>query len=209
MLEASTLAVFAAAAFLILLIPGPAIFDIVTRGINQGRSSALVTVLGVQAGDVVHVTVAAAGLTTILVSSPVLFSFIKWAGGAYLVMLGLRSLRTGARRLSRASGPTATLRQCFVQGMAVNILNPGTALFYFSFLPQFVDPPRGSAGMQMVVLGMISMAIAAVIECAWALLAGRLGRVLHGSPRALRMQSRVSAGIYVVLGVAASGAGLV
>lgn len=209
MLEASTLAVFAAAAFMILLIPGPAIFDIVTRGINQGRSSALMTVLGVQAGDVLHVTVAAAGLTTILVSSPELFSFIKWAGGAYLVVLGLRSLRTGARRLSRANGSTATLRQCFVQGMAVNILNPGTALFYLSFLPQFVDPRRGSAGMQMAVLGVVSMVIAAAIECAWALLAGRLGTLLHGSPRALRVQSRVSAGIYVVLGIAASGAAAV
>jgi threonine/homoserine/homoserine lactone efflux protein len=209
MLDASTLGFFAIAAFLVLLIPGPAIFEIVTRGMQQGRREALVTVLGVQAGDVLHVILAAAGLTTILVSTPAVFSIITWAGAAYLVLLGFRSLSTTVYERTPTNGPHATLRQCFSRGLAVNLVNPGTTLFYFSLLPQFVEPERGSAGLQMVELGVVAMAVAAVIECAWALLDGAIGARLHGSARFQRIQSGVSAAIFIALGVVMSGVGAV
>lgn len=146
--EASTLVLFATTAFALLLVPGPVTLYIVARGIDQGRPAALVSVLGIQAGDVVYIAAAAVGLSAILVSSSVAFSVVKYLGAAYLVYLGLRTLLTRPSPHALPVGPPLSLGRVFAQGALVNILNPKTALFFFAFLPQFAcrsssTPPGG------------------------------------------------------------------
>ncbi|HSD83688.1 MAG TPA: LysE family translocator, partial [Anaerolineae bacterium] len=148
MFNLPNLPVFLLAALILLLTPGPAVLYIVARSLDQGRLAGLVSVLSIEVGNSVHVLAAALGLSALLLSSALAFSVVKYLGAAYLIYLGLRRL------LSRdAAQPTATLqrqslRRIFRQGVVVAVLNPKTALFFLAFLPQFVDPARGSAAAQ-------------------------------------------------------------
>jgi threonine/homoserine/homoserine lactone efflux protein len=205
--DGSTLLVFAAAALALLVIPGPAVLYIVARSIEQGRVAGLVSMLGIQVGGLVHVAAAALGLSALLVHSAVAFSVVKYAGAAYLVYLGLRKLlsreplEAGAQRTPK---PRARL---FRQGIVVNVLNPKTALFFFAFLPQFVDPDAGAAGLQIAVLGVLFIAIAVLSDGMYALAAGTAADWLRGSAGFLRAERWVSGSVLVGLGVATAVSG--
>jgi threonine/homoserine/homoserine lactone efflux protein len=205
--DVSTLAVFAATAFALLLVPGPVTLYVVARGIDQGRRAALVSVLGIQAGDAVHIGAAAAGLSALLVSSAFAFSVVEYAGAAYLIYLGLRTLFTRPKMHMVDVRPQLSLRRVFMQGAVVNILNPKTALFFFAFLPQFVDPSRGLVAGQIVALGVLFMALGLVADGAYALLAGTLGGWLRDSVRFLRIRRYLTGGTYLALGTAAAVGG--
>jgi threonine/homoserine/homoserine lactone efflux protein len=207
--DASTLAIFVVPAFLLLLVPGPAIAFIVARGAAHGRLAAFVGMLGVQAGDAIHIGAAALGLTTLLVSSPILFTVVRGAGAVYLVALGIRSLLIRPCSCPWVPPGRIALRRTFLQGIGVNLLNPGTALFYLSFLPQFVEPASGAVAVQMLVLGGVAMAIAAAIEGAYVLLSGSLASRLHASDRLERLQLRLSGVVFVSLGTIAAMPGMV
>lgn len=151
--DAATLGVFAAAALALLVVPGPSVLYIVARGVEGGRSAGLVSMLGVQAGALVHILFAAVGLSAVLASSATAFSIVKWAGAAYLVWLGLRLVLSRDENEARFSVSAGTGRQklsrAFAQGVVVNVFNPKTALFFLAFLPQFVDPSSGAAWAQI------------------------------------------------------------
>ena len=145
----SALELFAVAAFALIIIPGPAVLYIVSQSVGHGRVGGLAAVAGVEIGAFVHVAGAALGVSAILASSATAFSALKLAGGAYLIVLGIRRLleRDSERRPGGAR--TRPLAAIFRQGVIVNALNPKTALFFLAFLPQFVDPrprPRRAAG---------------------------------------------------------------
>ena len=203
-----TIALFAAAALALLLIPGPAVLYIVTRSVTQGRRAGFVSVLGIHAGTLVHVAAAAFGLSAILVRSSTAFHAVKYAGAAYLIFLGIRRLLTP---VPAANGgdvlEVVPNRQLFVNGAVVNILNPKTALFFLAFLPQFVDPDRGSVTLQVVVLGALFVAIGLCSDSTYALLASRFGAWLRTSRGFRHGQRYVAGGIYVGLGVTAALAG--
>jgi len=203
-----TVALFAAAALALLLIPGPAVLYIVTRSVTQGRRAGFVSVLGIHAGTLVHVAAAAFGLSAILVRSSTAFHFVKYAGAAYLIFLGIRRLVTP---VPPANGgdvlEVVPNRQLFVNGAVVNILNPKTALFFLAFLPQFVDPDRGSVSLQVVVFGALFVAIGLCSDSTYALLASRFGSWLRTSRSFRHGQRYVAGGIYVGLGVTAALAG--
>ena len=157
----SALELFAIAAFALIIIPGPAVLYIVSQSVSHGRKGGLAAVLGVEIGAFVHVTGAALGVSAIIASSATAFSVLKLAGGAYLVVLGIRRLlERDARRRTRAPGRARPLGSIFRQGMIVNALNPKTALFFLAFLPQFVDPERGHVALQAAILGLVWVAIA-------------------------------------------------
>ncbi len=200
------LLVFALASLALLLIPGPAVLYIVTRSVSQGRAAGLASVLGVQCGGMAHVLMATLGLSAILLSSALAFNLVKYAGAAYLVYLGLRtwfskeSVELGATRYQ-------PLPHIFAQGFWVNALNPKTALFFFAFLPQFVDPERGAATAQFLLLGMVFIALATLSDGAYALLSSSLGGWLRQKakePRFAAGQRLVTGGIYVGLGLTAA-----
>ena len=205
--DPGTLAVFAAAALALLVIPGPAVLYIVAQSIEHGRSAGLVSMLGVQVGGLVHVAAAALGLSALLLQSATAFNVVKYAGAAYLVFLGLRKLLTRTRFETTGERPPRRLDRLFAQGIVVNVLNPKTALFFFAFLPQFVDVDAGSVGLQIAVLGVIFILIAIVSDGTYAIAAGTASNWLRGNPRFLRAERWISGTVLVGLGVTAALSG--
>jgi threonine/homoserine/homoserine lactone efflux protein len=198
--ELSAIELFAAASVALLLIPGPAVLYIVTQSAEQGRSAGLASVAGIHIGTLVHILAAAIGLSALILASAVAFSVVKFAGAAYLVYLGVRKL---LERGSASDGepPRAPLRRVFARGAVVNVLNPKTALFFLAFLPQFVDTDRGAVWSQVVVLGLVFVALGLVSDSVYALVGDAVGSLLRRRATAMR---RVSGTIYIGLGAVAA-----
>lgn len=206
--ELHTLTVFAAAALLFAVVPGPAVIYIVTRSVDQGRAAGIVSALGIATGTFVHVPAAAVGLSALLVSSSTAFTTVKYLGAAYLIYLGIRQLLDREERELHAAPAARSLRRIYAQGALVGVLNPKTALFFLAFLPQFVDPARGSTAVQLIILGVLLVSISMMSDSCYALLTGTAGVWLRrrGSTF-MRRQRLVSGAIYVALGVSAAVAG--
>lgn len=207
MFDLTTLAVFAAAGFALLIIPGPSVLYIVTRSIDQGPRAGLISVAGIHVGTLAHIAAGAAGLSAIVARSATAFSVVKFAGAAYLVTIGImRLVRSAPERLDESVTRSRTERQIFAQGALVNLLNPKTALFFLAFVPQFVDPARGSVALQTLALGLIFVALGLCTDSAYALIAGSAGSFLRRSKVISRMQRWVAGSVYVALGITAAGA---
>jgi threonine/homoserine/homoserine lactone efflux protein len=204
--DASTLGLFVAAALALLLVPGPAVLYIVARSIDQGRVAGLVSVLGVHLGSLVHVAAAAIGLSSLLVSSAVAFSVVKYAGAAYLIYLGVRALLSREEPHAVEVRP-ARLRTLLRQGAVVNILNPKTALFFLAFLPQFVDPNAGHVALQLIFLGLVFVALGLVTDGLYALAAGTAGEWLRSSRIYAGARRWVSGTVFIGLGLATALSG--
>ncbi|GGL08070.1 LysE family translocator [Planomonospora parontospora] len=200
--DLATLALFTAATLALLLVPGPAVAYIVTRSVAQGRSAGLVSVLGIHAGSVVHVAAAALGVSAVLAASATAFTIVKYLGAAYLVWLGLRKLLTRADAGETAGTQLASRRRMFWEGFVVNVLNPKTAIFFLAFLPQFTDPAAGPIAPQIVLLGVIWIALGIASDGAFALLASALAGRLRRSARARRRLDVTSGLVYLGLGAA-------
>jgi threonine/homoserine/homoserine lactone efflux protein len=204
--ELSTLALFAAAALALAVVPGPAVLYIVARSVDQGRMAGLVSALGIGAGSLVHVTAATIGLSSLLASSATAFTVVKYAGAAYLILLGIHRLLTREEVVEVAARPPRALRKIFRDGVVVNVLNPKTALFFLAFLPQFVDPDKGAPTLQILVLGLIFTVIALSSDSLWALAAGTVGGWLRRSRWYLGVKRWVTGTVLVVLGASATRA---
>lgn len=203
--DLSTVLLFAGASAALIALPGPAVIYIVTRGVAQGRSAGVVSALGIEAGALVHVAAAAVGLSALVASWAAAFTAVKYAGAAYLVLLGIQKLRAGREGPSFAERSPESKGRLFRQGLLVNALNPKVAVFFLAFLPQFVDPGQGAAvALQVAVLGALFVAIATVLDCAWALAAGSVGERLRRSVTVRRRLDRVSGVAYVGLGAASA-----
>ena len=202
--SASTLALFGLAALGLLVVPGPAVLYIVTRSIHQGRASGLVSVLGVATGSLVHVVAAALGLSALLMSSAAAFEAVKLLGAAYLIWLGIRTLRGRDDEDLPEGREPAKLSRAYTQGVVVNILNPKTALFFLAFLPQFVDPGAGRPAPQMLVLGALFAMLGVLSDGTYALVASRLGEWLRARRTFARNRRYVSGSAYITLGAIAA-----
>lgn len=204
--DLSTIAFFAAASLALAVVPGPAVLYIVARSVDQGRAAGLVSALGIGTGGLVHALAATIGLSSLLASSATAFAIVKYAGAAYLIVLGIRRLLTrdeGADELARA--PVGS-RRIFRDGVVVNVLNPKTALFFLAFLPQFVDPDAAAASLQILLLGLIFVAIAFCSDSIWALAAGTLGGWLRRARWYLGVKRWVTGTVFVALGASATRA---
>jgi threonine/homoserine/homoserine lactone efflux protein len=209
--DASTYALFVAAALVLLLVPGPAVIYVVARSVEGGRLTGLVSVLGVELGTLLHVVFAAAGLSAIVVSSAAAFSVVKWLGAAYLIWLGLKSLLGRDRGDEETpSGGEGNRFRVFSQSVLVQVLNPKVALFFLAFLPQFVDPSRGAAWIQVVVLGATLAILGLFTDGLYALLGGTAGEWVRKQSvgAGLRRSGRyVTGGVYIALGAVAAVSG--
>jgi threonine/homoserine/homoserine lactone efflux protein len=210
--DASTYALFVAAALALLLVPGPAVIYVVARSVEGGRLTGLVSVLGVELGTLLHVVFAAAGLSAIVVSSAVAFSVVKWLGAAYLVWLGLRQIlgRDGGDQEAPLSGSGENRLRVFSQSVLVQVLNPKVALFFLAFLPQFVDPSRSAAWTQVVVLGTTLATLGLFTDGLYALLGGTAGewiRKQRAGAGLRRARRYVTGGVYIALGAVAAISG--
>lgn len=201
----TNLALFVAASLAVIVAPGPDNIYVLTRGIAQGRKVALASAWGMCSGLLFHTTLAAVGLSAILARSAGALSLVKFIGAAYLVYLGIRAL------LSREEfSPsvekifTVKLRNFFLQGLTMNLLNPKVAVFFMAFLPQFVSPSVGTAGgaaLRLVALGLVFALLSVVIFSAIALFSGVVGDRLSRNPRFATALQWSTAFVLVGLGV--------
>ena len=203
----STIALFAVAAFALVVIPGPSVMYIMTRGISQGRRAALVSALGIQSGSVVHIVAVALGLSALPVSSATAFNVVKYAGAAYLLFLGVRTLLgRDATHATKTLAPDG-LRRIYAQGAVVNILNPKTALFFLALFPQFIDADRGSVLGQTAALGVLFLMIGLLSDGTYAMLSGTIGAWLRERESFARAQRYLTGVVFIGLGITAALAG--
>jgi len=203
----SSLGLFIAGAIVVLLIPGPAVFYIVGRSIELGRRAGVLSALAISTGALVHVTAAALGLSALLVSSALAFSTVKYLGAAYLIYLGVQKLRRDEPLTSTDAPAPRNLKRVFGQGVVVSVLNPKEALFFFAFLPQFVDASRGEIRVQILFLGLLFICMGVVSDSLWALSSGTVAQWLRGNSRWTRAQRYVSGGTLISLGLVTAFAG--
>jgi threonine/homoserine/homoserine lactone efflux protein len=205
----SQLLFFVTTAAILLAIPGPAVLYIVGRSVGQGRNAGLVSALGIGVGTLIHTAAAAVGLSALLVSSAIAFSVVKYLGAAYLVYLGVQRLRSkeSLAAASSIAAPRVTLTRVFSQGIVVNVLNPKTALFFFAFLPQFIEPARGHVATQILSLGVLFACMGTASDCLWALFSGSVAGWLRNNQRWMRNERYVSGGILISLGLATAFVG--
>jgi len=198
---------FLAAALALLLVPGPAVVFIVARSVHQGRRAGLVSAIGVGTGSLVHVTGATLGLSALLLSSATAFATVKFAGAAYLVWLGVRTLLDRGGNIEAMMPVPRSLAQIWRQGVVVNVLNPKTAMFFLAFLPQFVDPSRGAVAAQTLLLGGLFVITGICTDSLYAIVAGTAGGWMRANPRFLRVQRAVTGAVFIGLGVTTAAVG--
>jgi threonine/homoserine/homoserine lactone efflux protein len=205
----SQLLFFISAALILLAIPGPAVLYIVGRSIGQGRNAGFVSALGIGVGTLIHTAAAVIGLSALLVSSAAAFSVVKFLGAAYLVLLGIQRMRSKESLASSADpdAPSASLARVFGQGIVVNVLNPKTTLFFFAFIPQFIDPARGHVAVQILSLGVLFACMGTTSDSIWAFFSSSVAGWLRKNPRWMRNERYVSGGILISLGLATALAG--
>jgi threonine/homoserine/homoserine lactone efflux protein len=212
----ATLAGFVAIVFVFAAVPGPSNLYVVARGLRAGRGPALVAAMGCALGASVYVVATAAGLAALLASSTGALSALHYAGGAYLLLLGVRALRHGHSDDSAEGdshdedpgGPlTARQRPSLWQGFLVELGNPKVALFFLAFFPQFVHPDRGAAWTQVLVLGLVFCLVGLVSDSLYAFGSGSLRQGLRGRARWLRRSRQASGVIYLGLGAWAVASG--
>ncbi len=199
----STISAFALASFLLLVIPGPAVIYILNRSVSDGREVGLAAVAGLELGNFVHVVAASAGLSAVLATSATAFNAVKWLGAGYLVFVGVRTLARPAPAIAGDAAATS-MHRAFGQGVVVNVLNPKVALFFLSFLPQFIDPDLGRAWLQSLVLGLVFVMIGCVTDSTYSLLASSMRHVLLRGRTLGVVQRWVAGTVFVGLGVMAA-----
>jgi threonine/homoserine/homoserine lactone efflux protein len=198
-MDEATFTVFLFATLALNLTPGPDMLYVTARSLGQGRRAGAVSALGVGGGIVVHTLAVALGLAALLASVPLAYEVVRYAGAAYLLYLGLHTLFKRETIESPVALKRDSLWQIFRQGVITNVLNPKVALFFLAFLPQFVDPERGPAGLQVLVLGMIFNISGTLFNIAVALLVGLFGDHLRRRPALASMQRVITGGIFIAL----------
>ena len=200
LIDGTRLALFLSAALILALTPGPGMLYVLGRTLHAGRREGVLSSLGTLVGGSVHVLAAAFGLSAVLATSAVAFSVLKYAGAAYLVYLGVTMLRSRNMNVEMAEEKGA-VQGHFLQGVWTEVLNPKTALFFLSFIPQFVSPAKGHLVMPFLFLGSVSVALNTTADLLAALLAGALAHKLRNNPGFTRKQRTASGVGMIGLGV--------
>ena len=195
MLDPHHFLLFFAAALILAITPGPGIFYVLARSLAGGKREGVESSFGTFAGGLFHVFAAALGISAILAASAVAFHSVKYAGAAYLVWLGLRMIRN--RNADMAFQNLQASQGAFRQGILTEALNPKTALFFLSFIPQFITPERGHVFFQFLLLGAISVILNTTADLVVVLLAAPLERKLKNSAR-FRRNQRVASGLGMI-----------
>jgi len=200
-IELSVLIPYALIVLGFVFIPGPATLLTVARATTSGTKVGIATGAGIAAGDVLHTITAVVGISAIIAASATLFMIVKYLGAAYLVYLGIRAIleRTSVD-LGQGRIPI-TAPQAFQQAILAEYLNPKTALFFLTFLPQFVTPETGNVALQLTILGVLFALIGFLSTLVCSITAGPLGAFLRRNPTVLKWQGKVVGSIYCALGV--------
>ena len=195
MFDAHRFLIFLAAAVLLAVTPGPGIFYVLARSLAGGRREGVHSSVGTFVGGLFHVFAAALGVSAILAASAVAFHTVKYAGAAYLVWLGIRMIRS--RNVEIIAVSSTPRQNAFRQGIFTEVLNPKTALFFLSFIPQFITPDRGHVFFQFVILGILSVSLNTLADLLVVLLAIPIERKLKNSAP-FRRRQRVASGLGMI-----------
>ncbi|HEY3973166.1 MAG TPA: LysE family translocator [Candidatus Sulfotelmatobacter sp.] len=194
---------FLTAALLLAIAPGPGMLYVLARSLAGGKREGALSAFGTFLGGMVHVFAAALGVSIVLAKSAAAFATVKYAGAAYLCFLGVRMIWDAWKEKANAAELPQNLkpaRNPLWQGVATEVLNPKTALFFLSFIPQFVNRAEGDVFLQFVALGTISVALNTTADLIVIALAGPLGERIRSSPKFRRSQRTVTGAIMIGLG---------
>lgn len=201
MLDVSTLGTFVAVVLGLFLIPGPAVLLVLSRTVQGGRKTGILTGLGIATGDFVHTVFAAVGLSALLMTSALAFNVVKYVGAAYLIYLGVRAIMEKPADISLPKAPSVSPAMAFAQAIPAEVLNPKTALFFLAFMPQFVHPERGSVFIQFATLGFIFVVLSSLYTSLIALSIRPLGRLLKRLSWISKWQGKILGSIFIGLGL--------
>lgn len=195
--DAASLMQFAAAVFIIAITPGPDMTLFVGRAISAGRSAGLACMTGAMTGILVHTLLVSVGLSALLVASPAAFLTLKIVGAAYLIYLAYQAIRHGsALSLKPGHQPRRPLMADWLKGIAVNLLNPKVALFFMTFLPQFVSADDPYAPQKLLFLGLLFIPLSLPLTLPMVLAADGFSRLLRSAPRVTRLIDFLFAGVF-------------
>ncbi|WP_026221079.1 LysE family translocator [Ancylobacter sp. FA202] len=195
------MAAFAAAAAIYAFMPGPAMLYAAAQTLGHGRRAGLMAALGIHLGGYVHVLAAGLGLSALFAAVPLLYVAVKLLGAFYLVYLGLRLVCRRGAHPAVEGGPARSARRAFAESVAVEVLNPKTALFFIAFLPQFTDAAAAlPLWAQLLILGTLVNAMFTAADLVCVCMAGAILRHLRGSDELRRWAARLGGGLLIGLG---------
>lgn len=192
---------FLGVSLLLGITPGPDNIFVLVQSASHGRRAGLLVVLGLCAGLVVHTTAIALGLAAVFAASEFAFVVLKFAGAAYLGYLAWQAFRAPASDRATAPAPALRAQQLFVRGIIMNLTNPKVVFFFLAFLPQFVDPERGSVALQLAQLGALFILATLITFGAISYFAAALGQRLRGSVRAQLWMNRAAGTVFAGLAI--------
>lgn len=164
MIDFTSLYMFIAASFLLCLAPGPDNIYVLTQGMTKSKKAAIVTTLGLCSGIIIHTSAAAFGISVIFQTSELAFNLVKYIGAAYLLYIAYQAFRHRNEKINLSvQDSNNELKKLYVKGFFMNVLNPKVSIFFLAFLPQFVNPELGNVPMQMIILGLVFMALTVVV----------------------------------------------
>jgi threonine/homoserine/homoserine lactone efflux protein len=203
MFDSARLFLFLTAALLLAVAPGPGMLYVLARSLAGGKREGVLSAFGTFLGGMVHVFAAALGISIILAKSAMAFAAVKYVGAAYLCFLGVRMILDARKEgggIEAIPNGVRTARNPLWQGVATEVLNPKTALFFLSFIPQFVVRANGHVFLQFVTLGTVSVVLNTTADLIVIALAGPLGEKIRSSATFRRRQRTVTGAIMIGLG---------
>jgi threonine/homoserine/homoserine lactone efflux protein len=185
-----------------MIVPGPDMLYVLGTGMRGGPRAGLVATCGVATSEAVHIVVAAAGLSALFAAAPAAFAVVRIAGAAYLVLLGIQTIRGGSSPMvTRGAAGAGSRTRTYLRGVLTNLVNPKMVTFTVAFLPQFIDRSLGHVAVQFAVLGAIFLALEFAVDGTVGVLAGRIGRLLLERRRARRGMDIATGGLFIGIGV--------
>ncbi|WP_394848530.1 LysE family translocator [Pendulispora brunnea] len=204
-LDPHLLAAFVVTTAVAMIVPGPDMFFVLGCGIRGGPRAGLLATCGVATSEAIHVALAAAGLSALFAAVPTAFTVVRLIGAAYLVYLGIQSIRNRSNfdieALSAPALAPVRAQAYFVRGLMTNLLNPKMVTFTVALLPQFVNPNLGHVWAQFAVLGVILVAFEFLVDGTVGVLAGRIGAWLRRRRAVQRALDVAAGGIFIGLGI--------
>ncbi|MBX2805113.1 MAG: LysE family translocator [Hyphomicrobiales bacterium] len=199
--DPSQLLIFIGVVGLLFVVPGPAVILILARSMSGGPKVGIATGAGIAVGDMLHTLAAVVGLSAILMTSAWVYELVKYAGAAYLIYLGLMAIRNSRPGVDVPDAKFVTSWSAFRQAVLIESLNPKTALFFLSFLPQFTDPTRGELWLQLLVLGAVFVIMSFLYTSMLAVFAAATSNWLQRKSVIGRWQGKLTGAIYIALGL--------
>jgi threonine/homoserine/homoserine lactone efflux protein len=199
----TTLLLFALATLILTASPGPGVIYVVSRSLAQGRRGGFASMFGIESGEVLWLFATATGLAALLSASSNALTFLRFAGAAYLIVLGIQRWRRVGALVVPEQSPIARI---FAQGFLTQLLNPKVAVFFVAFLPQFLDPSQPIV-TQVVMFGIVYLAVAVMVDVTYVMTATAVSSRFLQQPALQKRTNQFAAATYIALGVAAAALG--